>query len=74
MRRSHDAARGIVIQRRGTPFLYAMEAGLFKRAGIDAHIDRLPSGSTCCRRVGGAFDCRQVEHAVAPGRARRACR
>ena len=40
-----------------TPFLYAMEAGLFKRAGIDAHIDRLPSGSTIVAGVlGGAFD------------------
>ena len=40
-----------------TPFLYAMEAGLFKRAGIDAKIDRLPSGSTIVAGVlGGAFD------------------
>jgi NitT/TauT family transport system substrate-binding protein len=40
-----------------TPFLYAMESGMFKRAGIDAHIDRLPSGSTIVAGVlGGAFD------------------
>jgi NitT/TauT family transport system substrate-binding protein len=40
-----------------TPFLYAMEAGLFKRAGIDATIDRLPSGSAIVAGVlGGAFD------------------
>jgi NitT/TauT family transport system substrate-binding protein len=40
-----------------TPFLYAMEAGLFKKAGIDAHIDRLPSGATIVAGVlGGAFD------------------
>ena len=40
-----------------TPFLYAMDAGLFKRAGIDAHIDRLPSGSAIVAGVlGGAFD------------------
>jgi len=40
-----------------TPFLYAMESGLFKKAGIDAHIDRLPSGSAIVAGVvGGAFD------------------
>jgi NitT/TauT family transport system substrate-binding protein len=40
-----------------TPFLYAMESGMFKRAGIDAKIDRLPSGSTIVAGVlGGAFD------------------
>lgn len=40
-----------------TPFLYAMDAGLFKRAGIDAHIDRLASGSAIVAGVlGGAFD------------------
>ena len=40
-----------------TPFLYAMEGGLFKRAGIDARIDRLPSGSTIVAGVlSGAFD------------------
>jgi NitT/TauT family transport system substrate-binding protein len=40
-----------------TPFLYAMDGGLFKRAGIDARIDRLPSGSTIVAGVlSGAFD------------------
>lgn len=40
-----------------TPFLYALESGMFKRAGIDATIDRLPSGSAIVAGVvGGAFD------------------
>ena len=40
-----------------TPFLYALESGMFKRAGIDASIDRLPSGSAIVAGVvGGAFD------------------
>src|SRR5471030_1445090 len=40
-----------------TPFLYALEAGLFKRAGIDAKIDRMASGSTIVAGVlGGALD------------------
>jgi len=40
-----------------TPFLYAMEAGLFKRAGIDAAIDRMASGATIVAGVlGGAID------------------
>jgi NitT/TauT family transport system substrate-binding protein len=40
-----------------TPFLYAMDGGLFKRAGIDAQIDRLPSGSAIVAGVlGGSFD------------------
>jgi NitT/TauT family transport system substrate-binding protein len=40
-----------------TPFLYALDGGLFKKAGIDAKIDRLPSGSTIVAGVlSGAFD------------------
>jgi NitT/TauT family transport system substrate-binding protein len=40
-----------------TPYLYAMDGGLFKRAGVDATIDRLPSGSAIVAGViGGAFD------------------
>lgn len=40
-----------------TPFLYAMESGMFKRAGIDAHIDRMASGSAIVAGVaGGALD------------------
>jgi NitT/TauT family transport system substrate-binding protein len=40
-----------------TPFLYALDAGLFKRAGIDATIDRMASGSTIVAGVlSGALD------------------
>jgi NitT/TauT family transport system substrate-binding protein len=40
-----------------TSYLYAMDGGLFKMAGIDATIDRSPSGSAIVAGVlGGAFD------------------
>jgi NitT/TauT family transport system substrate-binding protein len=40
-----------------TPFLYALDAGLFKRAGVDAQIDRMASGAAIVAGVlGGALD------------------
>jgi NitT/TauT family transport system substrate-binding protein len=40
-----------------TPFLYAMDTGAFRRAGIDAQIDRLASGSAIVAGVvGGQYD------------------
>jgi NitT/TauT family transport system substrate-binding protein len=40
-----------------TPYLYALDSGLFKKNGVDASIDRLPSGSAIVAGVlGGAFD------------------
>ena len=31
-----------------TPFIYAMQSGLFQKAGIDASLQRAASGSACC--------------------------
>ncbi len=40
-----------------TPYLYAMDTGAFRRAGVDAHIDRLASGSAIVAGVvGGQYD------------------
>lgn len=40
-----------------TPFLYALDGGLFRRAGIDAQIQRAPSGSAIVAGVvGGSFE------------------
>jgi NitT/TauT family transport system substrate-binding protein len=40
-----------------TPFLYAVDRGLFRQAGIDAHLDRAASGSAVAAGVvGGAYD------------------
>ena len=40
-----------------TPYLYAMDSGMFRRAGVDAHVDRLASGSAIVAGViGGQYD------------------
>jgi NitT/TauT family transport system substrate-binding protein len=40
-----------------TPFLYALDSGMFRRAGVDASIDRLASGSAIVAGViGGQYD------------------
>jgi NitT/TauT family transport system substrate-binding protein len=40
-----------------TPYLYAMDSGMFAKAGIDAQIDRLASGSAIVAGViGGQYD------------------
>ncbi len=40
-----------------TPYLYAMDTGLFQKAGVDAQIDRLASGSAIVAGViGGQYD------------------
>jgi ABC-type nitrate/sulfonate/bicarbonate transport system substrate-binding protein len=40
-----------------TPFLYAMESGLFRKNGIDASIERSTSGAAAAASVvGGSFD------------------
>ena len=40
-----------------TPFLYALDSGMFRHAGVDASIDRLASGSAIVAGViGGQYD------------------
>jgi ABC-type nitrate/sulfonate/bicarbonate transport system substrate-binding protein len=46
-----------------TPYLYAMAGGVFKKYGLDAHVERAASGAAVAASIlGGAFEIGKVEH------------